>query len=53
MLIKNPPTDRETAFKLAQEQYIYCSDIVEQGMQTLNNLAARLLNGKTWYFWWD
>jgi Domain of unknown function (DUF4253) len=53
MWVKNPPNDRESAFKLAQEQYLYCADIVDQGCETLNNLAATLLNGKTWYFWWD
>jgi Domain of unknown function (DUF4253) len=53
MQIKNPPSDRESAFRLAQEQYLYCADIVDQGCETLNNLAATLLNGKTWYFWWD
>ena len=53
MKVVNPPLDRETAFRLAQEQYIYCSDIVEQGVQTLNNLSATLLGAKVWYFWWD
>jgi hypothetical protein len=53
MVVHRPPQDRQTAFQLAQEQYIYCYDIVDQGVQTLNNLAANLLDGKVWYFWWD
>ncbi|MDZ7958747.1 MAG: DUF4253 domain-containing protein [Aulosira sp. DedQUE10] len=53
MCVNHPPQNREDTFRLAQEQYMYCSDIVEQGVQTLNNLAAMLLNRKVWYFWWD
>jgi len=50
--VANPPTDQVTARQLAQEQFVYCTDIVHQGAETLNNLAASLQNGK-WYFWWD
>lgn len=53
MCVNHPPQNREDAFRLAQEQYMYCSDIVDQGVETLNNLAAMLVNTKVWYFWWD
>ncbi|OUL18771.1 hypothetical protein BV372_34040 [Nostoc sp. T09] len=53
MYVNNPPKNREAAFHLAQEQYIYCYDIVDQGVQTVNNLANLLLHRKVWYFWWD
>lgn len=51
--VEHPPVSPEDAVKLAQEQYEFCADIVEQGTQTLPNLAARLLNGPLWFFWWD
>ncbi|MBD2342319.1 DUF4253 domain-containing protein [Calothrix sp. FACHB-156] len=53
MCVNHPPQNCEDAFRLAQEQYMYCSDIVDQGVETLNNLAAMLLNRQIWYFWWD
>ncbi len=51
--VENPPTDRKVAEKLAREHFIYCPDIVDQGTQTLRNLASGLVNGKFWCFWWD
>jgi hypothetical protein len=53
MNVARPPADRDAALALAREHYIYCTDIVEQGTGTLAKLAASLLNGKAWYFWWD
>jgi hypothetical protein len=53
MRVSNPPLDQYQALTLAQEQYLYCSDIVEQGTQTLSVLAGVLLEGSAWYFWWD
>lgn len=53
LTVERPPTTREEALKLAEEQYYFCSDIVDQGVGTIENLAAALLNGKTWFFWWD
>jgi hypothetical protein len=53
MWVEDPPRDRGSAFQLAQEHYTYCNDIVEQGVETLNNLAAILLNASVWFFWWD
>lgn len=52
-IVDNPPRERSAAMALAREQYAYCGDIVDQGCETLANLAAGLLNGKVWYFWWD
>lgn len=48
-----PPTTREAALALAHEQYAYASDIVDQGIGTIDALAAALLNGSAWFFWWD
>jgi hypothetical protein len=51
--VEHPPTSRDVALDLAREQYQYCSDVVEQGVGTAANLAAGLLGGTAWYFWWD
>lgn len=51
--VEHPPTTREHALKLAEGQFLYCSDIVYQGVETIANLAAGLMNSKVWYFWWD
>ena len=52
-VVTKPPTDRNEATILAWEQYWYCVDIVEQGCESVSNLAATLLNSPYWYFWWD
>lgn len=53
MRVLCPPTTEAAALELAQEQYMFCGDIVDQGVMTLDNLKKTLLNGKIWYFWWD
>jgi hypothetical protein len=47
------PQTRPEALDLAREQYLYCSDIVDQGVGTLSALAAALMENDWWYFWWD
>lgn len=47
------PETREAALALAQEQCVYCEDIVLQGVGTLAPLAAILMASDWWYFWWD
>jgi Domain of unknown function (DUF4253) len=53
MLAHRPPQTREDALRLAGEQFLYCEDIVIQGTQTLETLAAGLLGNKIWFFWGD
>jgi hypothetical protein len=53
MKVTSPPTTREAAMQLADEQFLYCEDIVTQGTGSISALAATLLNGSVWYFWWD
>jgi hypothetical protein len=53
MWVACPPTTREDALDLAKGQDIYCPDIVDQGTGTIQALAAGLLNGTAWFFWWD
>jgi hypothetical protein len=51
--VARPPKSRAEAEQLAWEQFIYCTDIVHRGLETIRNLAGCLLNGKYWQFWWD
>ena len=51
--VTKPPTTKEAALELAKEHYIFCSDIVDQGVGDVSALAAALLNSNYWYFWWD
>ncbi|MBK8198353.1 MAG: DUF4253 domain-containing protein [Acidobacteria bacterium] len=51
--ITRPIRTREEALEVAALQYAYCSDIVDQGEGTLENLAASLIDATSWYFWWD
>ena len=53
MAASRPPRDREAALRLAHEQFVYCADIVLQGVGTLDALAATVLDARVWYFWWD
>lgn len=53
MVVARPPTSRDDALALANEQLAYCEDIVTQGMGTIEALAATLVDGRTWFFWWD
>lgn len=53
MTVQHPPTTIADALELAQQQYLYCNDIVDQGTETIHALAETLLNAKVWYFWWD
>lgn len=51
--VARPPANQQEAMTLAREQYVYCPDIVDQGVETIENLGATLLNANVWYFWWD
>lgn len=51
--IANPPKTKGEAMQLAWEQYLYCYDIVDQGVETISNLGASIINHNSWYFWWD
>ncbi len=51
--VERPPVTKEAALALAHEQFLFCSDIVLQGTETIELLAAGLQNAEAWYFWWD
>jgi hypothetical protein len=50
--VERPPATPAAAHELAVELFIYCPDIVCQGVRSIGNLAAAILNGRLWYFWW-
>jgi hypothetical protein len=47
------PADRKRAAALAREHFLYCYDLVAQGVESLNALAADRMTSPVWYFWWD
>jgi hypothetical protein len=51
--VTRPPTSDQAALALAREQFSYSPDIVQQGVEDIEALAASLKNGHAWYFWWD
>ena len=53
MTVARPASTRDEALALARQQFIYCSDIVHQGVGSVEALAATLLGATVWYFWWD
>lgn len=51
--VTRPPAERMAALVLALEHYAYCYDLVDQGTDSISELAATLLDASVWYFWWD
>ena len=51
--VARPRQSRADALDLAREHYVYCADIVDQGVGTLSAMAALLLGNERWSFWWD
>ena len=53
LVLPQPVLDKSEIVRIAQEQYEYCTDIVDQGTQTVENLALELWGSPVWFFWWD
>jgi hypothetical protein len=55
MWVPRPPQERVSALQLACEQFAYCYELLGYDLvtETLEDLAARLLNSPWWHFWWD
>ncbi len=51
--VARPVSTHEAAVELALEHFAYCPDSVLQGTETIERLAASLINAKYWLFWWD
>ena len=45
--------NRITALEIAEQQYGFCPDIVDQGCGSINRLADSLAKSTIWFFWWD
>lgn len=52
-VVEKPPTNQQEAMQLAWQQYLYCFDLVEQGVENVANLASAIINHQYWFFWWD
>jgi hypothetical protein len=53
LMLPQPIMDKAEAVRVAEEQYEYCSDIVDQGTQTVEKLAQEIWGSSSWFFWWD
>jgi hypothetical protein len=51
--VSRKPGTREEALELARAQYVYCNDIIDQGVGSYRELAAGLMASDWWFFWWD
>ena len=51
--VPHPPAGQAAALAVAEEQYWYCPDVIDQGVQTLDALAAIQVPSRRWFFWWD
>ena len=51
--VARKPATAEEALELARTQYVYCNDIIDQGVGTYRALAAELMANNWWFFWWD
>jgi hypothetical protein len=48
--VARPPAETD---KAAAEVYMFCPDIVHQGIGSVEELAATMIPSPYWYFWWD
>ena len=53
MYVSAPVDSQEAALSLAEEQYAFCNDTVDQGTGTIKALASAIKDSNVWYFWWD
>ena len=51
--VADPPATDEAALTLATQQYLYCRDIVDKGVGSVEALAELLRGSTRWFFWWD
>ncbi|MBS1700479.1 MAG: DUF4253 domain-containing protein [Armatimonadetes bacterium] len=51
--VDRPIEDPAVAAKLAMEMFWLCPDVVDQGTESVGELANALLGANVWYFWWD
>jgi hypothetical protein len=52
LLVERPPRTLEAAQRIAAEQVFLADDCID-GARDIPDIAARLLSGPVWTFWWD
>ncbi|MCW2930399.1 MAG: hypothetical protein JWM19_1361 [Actinomycetia bacterium] len=52
LFVERPPRTLEAAQRLAAEQVVLGGDCID-GARDIPGIAARLVNGPIWTFWWD
>jgi hypothetical protein len=52
LFVERPPRALEAAQRLAAEQVVLGGDCID-GYRDVPGIAARLVNGPVWTFWWD
>src|SRR5438477_200927 len=45
--------DPDEQLAVAEDQYWYCPDVVDQGVETVDALAIAQVASRRWFFWWD
>lgn len=51
--LEKPVTEKAAVEELSKEMFLYCQDIVDQGVGTLGGLEAATKGSRLWFFWWD
>lgn len=52
-MIETPPQNFQDAEKLAYEHYLFCNEIISNGLGSLRKLASILKDSTVWSFWWE
>jgi len=53
VIVSNPPKTLDEALQLAEEEYFYCPENINDRLGTLSGRAAELMVDSWWFFWWD
>lgn len=52
-MLRDSVLDSEELEQIAIEQYLYCGDLIWQGLETMSNLKSYICGSNFWYFWWE
>lgn len=52
-MIERPPQNFQDAEKLAYEHYLFCNEIINNGLGSIRKLASILKDSTVWSFWWE
>lgn len=51
--LDQPLTDDQALKTVSEEMFLYCLDIVDQGVGTMTGLKQSIYGSPLWFFWWD